>query len=125
MRRVQSSYLQNLQTTKSSAVVNEASESGETPVDVVKDDDVFKKIGDNPQITTIRTDIGVNQGEDDQQQYRQVNDDSEQFMVEENDDNKELNFLNELDGSQETFDFDKLEGKTAVARHGFHLCREV
>ena len=46
MRRVQSSYLQNLQTTKSSAVVNEASESGETPVDVVKDDDVFKKIGE-------------------------------------------------------------------------------
>ena len=107
MRRVQSSYLQNLQSTKSSPVVNDASKSGETPLDVVKDDDVVKKIVDNPQITTVSTDIGVNQGDDDQQQYRQINDDTEQFMVEENDDNKELN-MNDLNGNNETLNFDKL-----------------
>ena len=112
MRRVQSSYLQNLQSSKSSVVVNDASKSGETPLDVVKDDDVVKKIVDNPQVTTIRTDIGGNQGEDDQQQYRQINDDTQQFMVEENDDNKELN-LNDLDGHHGTLNSDKLEDNTA------------
>ena len=107
MRQVQSSYLQNLQSTKSSGAVNDASKSSETPLDVVKDDDVVKKIVDNPQITTVSTDIGVNQGDDDQQQYRQVNDDTKQFMVEENDDNKELN-MNDLNGNNETLNFDKL-----------------
>ena len=112
MRRVQSSYLQNLQSTKSSPVVNEASKSGETPLDVVKEDDVVKKTVDNPQITTIRTDIGVNQGDDDQQQYRQVNDDTQQFMVEENADDKELN-LNDLDGKPEPLNYDEPEDNTA------------
>ena len=61
-------------------------------MDVVKndeDDEVVEKIVDNPQTTTIRSDIGVNQGEDDQQQYRHITDDTEQFMAEENDANKE------------------------------------
>ena len=107
MRRVQSSYLQNLQSTKSSGVANDASKSSETPLDVVKNDDVVKKIVDMPQVTTISTDIGGNQGDDDQQQYRQVNDDTKQFMVEENDDNKELN-MNDLNGNNETLNFDKL-----------------
>ena len=111
MRRVQSSYLQNLPSTKSS-VVNDGSKSGETPLDVVKDDDVVKKTLDNPQMTTISTDIVVNQGDDDQQQYRKINADTEQFMVEENDDNKELN-MNDLDGNHETLNYDKPEDNTA------------
>ena len=112
MRRVQSSYLQNLQSTKSSGVANDASKSSETPLDVVKNDDVVKKIVDKPQVTTISTDIGGNQGDDDQQQYRQVNDDTQQFMVEENDDNEEQN-LNDLGGNHETLNYDKLEDNTA------------
>ena len=122
MRRVKSSYLQNLKSSKSSAIVNDASR--ETVMDVVvlrKDDvddvdDVVKKTVDNPQSTTIRSDIGVSEGEDDQQQYRQMYDDTEKFMVEENDDNynEELN-LNDLDSTDtnhETLNNDKLEDKT-------------
>jgi len=122
MRRVKSSYLQNLKSSKSSAIVNDASR--ETVMDVVvlrKDDvddvdDVVKKTVDNPQSTTIRSDIGVSEGEDDQQQYRQMYDDTEKFMVEENDDNynEELN-LNDLDSTDtnhETSNNDKLEDKT-------------
>jgi len=83
-------------------------------MEVVKndeDDEVVEKIVDNPQTTTISSDIGVNQGEDDQQQYRQITDDTEQFMAEEEDDNKELS-LNDLDGNHETLNKDKLEDKT-------------
>ena len=112
MTRVKTGYLQNLKSTQSSSIVNDASR--ETLMDVVKndeDDEVVEKIVDNPQTTTIRSDIGVNQGEDDQQQYRHITDDTEQFMAEENDANKEL-YLNDLDSNHETLKKDKLDDKT-------------